>query len=80
MAKVKIHTTFKHDCSDWPEGFDAHGRFVKGEEVNVPDDMADYFIRAGWAARPGEEPIKPDTTKPIFVQPHNSQIGVSSDG
>ena len=69
MAKVRIHTTFVHDCSDWPEGFDAHNRFVEGELVNVPDDMADYFKRAGWAADDGEEPVKPDPTKPVLVKP-----------
>ena len=68
MAKVRIHTTFVHDCSDWPEGFDAHNRFVEGELVNVPDDMADYFKRAGWEDEEGEEKVKKDQKKHVIVK------------
>lgn len=83
-ATVKIHTTFRHDCSGFPNEpqYDQFKvtkpyQFRAGDEVTIPDDAADYFTRAGWAAAEGEEPVKPDPTKPVLVQVHNSKLGVS---
>lgn len=76
--KVQIHIEFVHDCSDFPEGFDRPNRFVAGEEHDVPNDIADYFIRAGWASKPGEEPLKVDFSKPVLVQPDNADHKSSS--
>ncbi len=75
---VEIHETFMHDCSGFPEGFARPNRFVKGEQHDVPDDIADYFKRAGWASEVGGQPVKPDPTKPVLVKPDNSNIGVSN--
>lgn len=80
---VQIHETFRHDCTDFPdeEKYEQFRvtrpyQFRKGDEADVPDDVADYFIRAGWAATDGDEPVKPDKSKPVFVQPHNGTLGV----
>lgn len=78
MSKIKIHTTFNHNSGDdefnW-DGFDDHGRFVAGEEVDVPEGAADYFNRAGWASDPGEDPVQPDPSKPVLVNPDYSTLG-----
>lgn len=47
-------------------------------EYDVPDQAADFFIRAGWASLPGQQPEVPDKTKPVFVQPDN--VLMSSKG
>ena len=66
------------DFEDHPTGYTLpmHGVFVMGREYDVPEELADYFIRAGWAAKIGEEVVKPDPTKPVFVQPDSIKIGV----
>lgn len=88
---VKIHApegklgkVIKHDCSDFPDEpqyavFKSTTPYLfrDGDEVTLPDDVADYFIRAGWAAKEGEQPVKPDSTKPVLVKPDNSKLGVS---
>lgn len=82
MATVTIHSNFRHDCSDWPEEFaefqatKPHA-FRAGDVVTVPDDAADYFCRAGWAAREGEEVVKPPQGVPVLVQPDNAKLGHS---
>ena len=77
MAKVRMHVTTIHKCSDdefvWT-GFPELDRFVEGELVDVPDGVADYFKRAGWAADDGEEPIKPDQSQPVFVNPDKMEF------
>lgn len=78
MAKIKVHEQFTHDSSGFPEGFEQHNIYLAGVEYEVPDDVADYFIRTGWAALPGEEPVKPDPSKPVFVQPDSSGVGTNS--
>lgn len=80
---VEIHTTFRHDCSGLPDEYaelkvTTPYQFRAGDKVEVPDDLADYFIRAGWAAKPGEEPVKPDPGKPVFIQPDNGVLGSRS--
>lgn len=86
---VKIHApegkfgkVIKHNCSDFPDDpkygpFKASTPYLfrDGDEVDLPDDVADYFIRAGWAAKDGEEPIKPDNSKPVLVKPANGKLG-----
>ncbi len=69
--KIRVHTEFRHDCSDFPEGFNRPGTFSVGD-YEVPDEIGDYFIRAGWAAKRGKKPIKPDPYKPVFVKPDNA--------
>lgn len=81
--KIEIHETFRHDCTGLPDEYaelkvTTPYQFRAGDVVDVPDDLADYFIRAGWAALEGEEPVKPDKGQAVFVQPHNSTLGVRS--
>jgi len=75
--KVQVHTTFTHDCGEFPEGFARPNRFVAGEEHEVPDDVGDYFIRAGWASLPGEDAVIPDPSKPVLVEPDSGTLGVN---
>lgn len=86
---VKIHApdskhgkVIKHDCRGFPDEpkyaqFKASHPYLfrDGDEVDLPDDVADYFMRAGWAAKDGEQPVKPDPGKTVFVQAHNSKLG-----
>lgn len=72
--RVQIHHTFRHDCSSFPEGFARPGLFVNGTEHEVPDDVGDYFLRAGWASSPGEQPIKVDKTTPVYVDVRSSKL------
>ena len=74
---IQVHTQFRHDCQDFPEGFERPYTFAVGAHT-VPDDIGEYFIRAGWASLPDEEPVIPDPTKPVFVQPDNGVLGSSS--
>lgn len=75
---------YMHDCSGFPDEpqFDKFKLtkphlFRDGDVVDLPPDCADFFIRAGVAAKDGEELLTPDRTKPIFVQPHSTRNGVS---
>lgn len=92
MTKVQIHSDFRHDCTGWAEEYgDEYASFEvsvphpfrSGDEVDVPEPMADYFIRTGWAALPGEQPIKPKSNKPVFVQPdsvrHTTKVSKVGD-
>ena len=78
-TKIQVHERFRHDCSDFPEEFDQPGNFFPGggdQEDGlylVPDEVADYFIRAGWASEPGQEAVKPPQGKPVFVNMHNAK-------
>ena len=67
------------DHENDPDGFTLPpgGVFVMGREYDVPPALAEYFIKAGWAAKIGEEVVKPDPTKPVFVQPHSSRHSLS---
>lgn len=88
--KVVFACDFKHtnpiECPLWKdqlEEFPPHATapfFVEGKEYDLPEDLADYFIRGGVAAKPGEEVVKPDPGKPVFVQPQNVKMGNKSTG
>lgn len=79
--KIKFHQAFRHDCSDWSDPNDESKyaefqatkphQFRAGDEVDVPDDAAQYFIAGGVAAVPGEDPIERDPLRPVFVQPRD---------
>jgi len=71
---VQVHTEFRHDCSDFPLGLKRPGTFTPGEH-EVPDDVGDYFIRAGWASPPGGQVAKPDPSKPVLLLPANARLG-----
>jgi len=78
----KLGKVIKHDCSDFPDDpkfalFRASTPYIfrDGDEVDLPDDIADYFLRAGWAAKDGEQPVKPDPSKPVTVVPDNGTVG-----
>lgn len=79
--KIQAHSTFRHNCcldpfEGWSDQFMTGGSytFEAGVEYEVPDQAADYFIRAGWASLPGEEPIKPDPAKPVTIVPDNGTL------
>lgn len=46
--------------------------FRDGDEVDLPEGLADYFIAAGWAAEPGKEIVRPAVNQPILVTPFSS--------
>ena len=75
---VVAYTDFRHDCSSFPDGFEHFPQFVQGREYVVPASIADYFIRAGWCAMPGEEPIKVDPNKQVLVNPESVSIGTET--
>ncbi len=85
---LEIHENFSHDTSDFPETSPIAGRcpydFEKGTTKLVPDEVpkeiADYFIRAGWACYKGSEVVKPDHSKPVLVQPDKASSGTKSTG
>lgn len=92
MAEVQIHApegkngkVIQHDCSDFPDD-PKYGKFKltrphvfrDGDVVDLPDDVADYFCRAGWAAKVGADPVSPPAGRPVFVQPDNIRLSVQS--
>lgn len=81
----KLGKVIKHDCSDFPDDpkyaiFKASNPYIfrDGDVVDLPEKTADYFLRAGWAAKEGEQPIKPDRSKPVLVEPDNGTLGTRS--
>lgn len=79
--QIYAHTRFQHDCGDDPfdwSGHDQQSVFLEGHAYDVPDAAAEFFIRAGWATRDAnEQPVQPDSTRPVLVQPDDAAMGTS---
>ena len=83
---IEVAIDFRHNCINdpidgWAEKYTTGGSytFEAGTAHEVSDKAADYFIRAGWASKPGEQVVKPDPTKPVFIQPNSVNITTRAD-
>ena len=80
---IVAHEMFRHDCRacecEWPKQFLTGGSYVfeRGQTYTVPAKAAEFFIRAGWASKPGDKPIKP-TAGETVVWVRDSEHGVES--
>ena len=77
---VLVKMQFRHNCDDWPDGFDKHITFIEGLEYTVPAEVGEYFIRAGWCCKPeDDETWEPPEKNTTAILPNNSVLGHSSD-
>lgn len=74
---VLVKMKFRHNCDDWPENFDRHITFIEGVEYEVPADVGQYFIDAGWCCKPEDADnwTPPEKNKVVLLDAHNGSLG-----